>query len=120
MVSAWVAGHVDELGGGAAEDALALGVAGAVGLGALVLDVVAEVDHQIRPDLAVHAVDEGAGQVSGVGGELAQLAGEARLGAEVEVGDEGEGEIGHHPALEPPRQGGEVKSAGSGVPTAPA
>ncbi len=103
-----VAGDVDELRVGAAEDALALGVAGAVGLGALVLDVVAEVDDEVRLHLAVHPRGEAARQLPGVGGELAQLAAEAGLGAEVQIGDEREGEV-HQLFFDPPRQAGEVK-----------
>ena len=46
---------------------LALGVAGAVGLGALVLDVVAEVHDQVGLHLAVHPLDEGAGELAARG-----------------------------------------------------
>ena len=49
-----VAGHVDELGLRGAEDVLALRVASEVGVAALVLDVVAEVDEEVGAQLVVH------------------------------------------------------------------
>ena len=101
-----VTGDVDELGGGAAEDRLALGVAGAIDLEALVLDVVAEVHDQVRLDRIVHPPNEVARERRGVVAELPELAVPANLGAEMKVGDEGDGD--HD--FEPPRQGGETKS----------
>src|SRR5262249_53368526 len=75
-----------------------LGVAGLVGLGALVLDVVAQVDHEVGPHLAVHPLDEGRGEIARPAGELAELPRVPRLRPEVQIGDETERDV--HPFCE--------------------
>lgn len=83
-----VAGHVDELGVGAAQDVLALAIPRQVDVAALVLDVVTEVHEEVGSLDLVHLLDNASGEVSRVVGELAELAVVEGLRAEVEVGDE--------------------------------
>ena len=98
-----VAGDVDELGLRGAQDVLALGVAREVGVAALVLDVVAEVDEEVGAELLVHRADHAARELRRVVRELPELAVVVGGGPEVQVGDEAEREA-HAPILLLPRR----------------
>ena len=70
----------------AREERHALAVAAKVGLAVLVLDVVAQVEHQLGTDHVVHPVDERPREPWGLGRELAELAVVACFFSEVQVG----------------------------------